>query len=439
MTVSARANFGNWNVLHFDANGDGTSNDTTFFRQAIARGLADGGKVMLPPGRYGLVAADFDAAVPLVGSSNLVIEGADPDQTVLTFVNDDINARLISLVDCNNITFRNLGFDGRRTAAAPLNYNSAVVVRGGNNIRFDNCRFVNTGFAGIEYGTHSKFNTGDDLVADASTRLNGLRIEKCRFENNYGYGAIVQGGGAWSNIKILNSDFGRFGQWAVTASSMNGNAPTEVCLDIEISGNRFDSGFVGSAGFTEKSVILAENEINGLTISRNKFRNVFRDVLSSAIDIRNTLAGTELSNFTVEQNQVFNFLGAGDPETSGILLNATEGTLSGGQLQGNIINDARNSVTFDTVLGGVIKEVGINVNTLRAAEIGVSHENRSTPLQQLAFNSNTIVGPVRGLRIEAQNSSIVGNVVRDPIGNPSPLAIEILAGSTNVTQADNTV
>ena len=65
-------------VRAFDAKGDGTTNDGTFFINAIASLLAQGGgKLFVPAGTY-LIDTMLDINVPIV------IEGAGSSATILT-------------------------------------------------------------------------------------------------------------------------------------------------------------------------------------------------------------------------------------------------------------------------------------------------------------------------------------------------------------------
>ena len=65
------------NVKHFGAKGDGKTDDTQAFKDAIAK--TNDGAVYVPPGTY--VITDFIE----IRKSNLVLRGAGPDQTILYF------------------------------------------------------------------------------------------------------------------------------------------------------------------------------------------------------------------------------------------------------------------------------------------------------------------------------------------------------------------
>lgn len=155
------------------------------------------GTVILPPGRYPLNLRDTQGRLmPLrVRNSDVTLQGAGGDQTVLFRAAEDDDSRMLAMVlSTGNARVRVTGI--RFEGVSILNPDGQEISFGkeigvylvdAENFRVDHCFFTHTGFAGVRTDGHSSG------VVDHSTFDDNFK----RRVNTDGYGVAVYGTDRW--------------------------------------------------------------------------------------------------------------------------------------------------------------------------------------------------------------------------------------------------
>ncbi len=100
----------------YGATGDGTTDDTTSIRAAIAAIPASGGTLFFPCGTY-IITKPAENAALKINASNITIRGPNRDCAILKYPNTTTDAAMIGICEsgsptCDNITIRDLTLDG---------------------------------------------------------------------------------------------------------------------------------------------------------------------------------------------------------------------------------------------------------------------------------------------------------------------------------------
>ena len=160
-------NLGVYNVKHYGAKGDGTTNDAAAINAAItAANTAGGGTVFLPPGVY-IVNKTINAAGVLV-KSNVRVVGSGRDATTIRSANAQGDMHVLIVADATNAEVRDLTVDGNRAGSGGAG-GHGVSIGNSSKIRIVDVRSVN----GQHYGVGMQSGTMDDIWID------GVLVEDC--------------------------------------------------------------------------------------------------------------------------------------------------------------------------------------------------------------------------------------------------------------------
>ena len=269
------------NVKDYGAKGDGTTDDTTAFRNAVAAVPANGAVIVVPPGQYKIVGSGgvgFDISgvrVHFLGAGpRSVNEGLLSGSVIftptasLTLVKH-VNASIFQ----NGPVFENITFGE--------NVGSGVTLVQLNNVNthlFRNCSFIG--------------NTGNSstvgLSLDGSSDISYGLVDFCYFRNcqtgfkqaspnvsitrvNNSYFVSGAGGSAMSNYKLIDATGSGV---AVTNCKFEGNDNTGAIaisvngLGCRVFGNSFEGCPIGVDGVAQASqkymgLIVANNDFTG--------------------------------------------------------------------------------------------------------------------------------------------------------------------------------
>jgi len=197
-------------VKDFGAVGDGVTDDTDAFREAVSSSL---GVVYVPPGTYLINASSISSGV--IMKSNVYLVGAGQEATILKALSfNSANYRLLEFNNVENCGVSNLTIVGDRdtnTATGEQGHGINITTTGKNyNIRVENVT--------------SKDNFGDGIRI--GRRADKIFVSNCVFDNNRRQGMSLTGG---ENIYVENCQF----------TNTNGTAPQ---MGVDIEPNNTDAG-----------------------------------------------------------------------------------------------------------------------------------------------------------------------------------------------------
>lgn len=316
-------------VKDFGAVGNGSTNDTTAIQNAINY-LSAGGSLYFPAGIYLIYSTDANYLSLKIASSNITLFGDGSASVIKASDNQSILA-MLALQGGNNVTVKNLCFDGNRqnngTKLAP---GGRCVYVYSSNVKINNVEFKNSNFSGTWLG-------GDSTLGDTGS-IENIEILSCNYHDNGGWTSTgtcsaIFGPNASTTVKkvsILNSIF----ENNYPPSGPNDSAAINLsCQDVIVNGNFLKNNYnvnggqmaitsVTSAGVMDgvgsgRAIITNNNIIQtgtlngditgGIEIFSSKCiisNNIITGATSSAIYVEGTLATSSryvlISNNTVD-------------------------------------------------------------------------------------------------------------------------------------------
>lgn len=161
-------------VKQYGAVGDGVTDDTNAFKEAITA-VGDSGTLFVPNGTY--LVSD---AIPLV--SNMVLAGA-ANAVIVRAANNLENYEVVAIHNVENVTVRNLTIKGERATHTGTTgeWGNVVSIKGSKNIRIEDCVCSNGWGDGVYIGTG---NNGCENVSIVdctidNNRRNGISVINC--------------------------------------------------------------------------------------------------------------------------------------------------------------------------------------------------------------------------------------------------------------------
>lgn len=326
--------------------GDGSTDDTTCFTNAVAGGNKH---LFVPEGTYLI---NSQIAV----ESNTTIECASPERTVLKLKSGSSAVTMFRMASRSNVSFRNCTFDGNYPNVSGA-YTIGLYFSASNNFKVEGNRFRYWGYADAPdftagyHDTHSIFITGS---------RNGL-IKKNRYNSNFGgFDVQIQATGATitdgpsSGIIITDEQMGvsnlSDGQsnvnWWDTQSATAGYYVANS-TDVTLSNNQIFGG-----------IRLSQNSYSGPPFGKGgaiRFINVIRGSITG-----NVVRGLTVGYGTVSVTQ-------GSPTVTGTntLFSTLDPLIYGTNSDKNTILIFEGSSTeykFDTVLSTTSGTLTANVD-----------------------------------------------------------------------------
>ena len=161
-------------VKQYGAAGDGVTDDTDAFKEAITA-VGASGTLFVPNGTY--LVSD---AIPLV--SNMVLAGA-ANAVIVRAENNLENYEVIAIHNVENVTVRNLTIKGERATHTGTTgeWGNVVSIKGSKNIRIEDCVCSDGWGDGVYIGTG---NNGCENVSIVdctidNNRRNGISVVNC--------------------------------------------------------------------------------------------------------------------------------------------------------------------------------------------------------------------------------------------------------------------
>lgn len=194
------------NVKYFGAKGDGTTDDTQAFNNAISYQQSNGGVLLIPYGTYIINS-------PLIFSSTVHILGVNMPTLKLKTGFTGANASLIYLNNVNNVSIINIKIDGNRSNITQpfggilgfkCNYtkieNVDVINSAGIGIGFSNSKYTTLRYCRVTYTGNSKPGIWFDADLGGEYLNSYTVIDNCEASFSDLDGFLIN----VNNIKIIN-------------------------------------------------------------------------------------------------------------------------------------------------------------------------------------------------------------------------------------------
>ena len=388
-------------VAWFGAVGDDSTNDTTALTRAISVFASNGGTLVFEPGS----AYRHDAEFNISNVDDLVFDGQGATIAALNGTSTSAGHGCLIFNSCNNITVKNFALDGNR-ANRTLSINDNYLLR---FIACDDCVVLDVDAIN---SCLDGFNLAGDTASSLSNRCHRCKFVRCSADNSYRLGFSILAG------YDIGIDSCRF-------TNSNGTSP-QGGIDIEPNAGVLapsaeniiitNSSFSGHAG---AAVTLYDGaDVVGVRISKCNFSDshggiavysndtiitdcVFDDFTAgnSVIHVRSNANRASIANNIIKNCA----LPAGT--VAGILVEsgATDVIISG-----NILHDftdthmygIHNSAENTIIIGNIVRDI-LNYATILAGD-GVSLIN------------NVIIGArYTGAYVTGKGARLIGNTVLD--------------------------
>jgi hypothetical protein len=407
-------------VKDFGATGDGVTNDTTALTNAFA--AANGKALYFPAGTY------LTNPLTLNSSYNNIFVYGDGAGSILKLVGaatGSPSAAILSLVQCANISFAQLKFDGN-SAAQSSNSTWCVYMRdGATNIKFNDVWF---------------FNSYDDNVFLAAFTgwlpVKNVSFTDCRFQTNLAPNN--------SNVQLWNTEDIKFQgcyftDWTYDAIAINYFSPA-------VNGGLIvDSCYFQN---TNSDLFAIEAVANGGAGGTNEFRIKNVVISNNIFDANNktTLGASGISGWMDYASITGN---TWRRSGSGSWRQGIEAIGNYWTISGNILDDGRIVVSADSVASSG-KNYTVTNNSVRVnggSEMYAIQVGYDGTFDGLVISNNTIdligiTGPNSGgINIGTYNfSAIVKNAIcsgntishNSAVTSVNGIRFETAAGSQNI-------
>lgn len=227
------------NVRALGASGNGRSDDTSAFRQAIRNVGSSGGIIFVPPGTYRVGALDSPGNVSWVG-----VPGA-------SVLRQNGGPYLISASRVANVSFQDLTFDGNR--GGRIDAAVVVVQDGARRVSIDGCTIQRGAGSGV-------------AVVDAACSITNCLIQDVGF-----FGVVVN---SRQDVRIVGNEIVNIGNKGIYAFRPRREAVRLIIADNFISRVRADAGGDGPYGNAVNIYRADDVLVQGNHVANCKFSGI---------------------------------------------------------------------------------------------------------------------------------------------------------------------
>jgi hypothetical protein len=372
-------------VKEYGAAGDGTTDDTTPFINALASLASTGGVLRLPKGNYALASASL--AAPIAIPAGVMIEG---DNATITVTGSSVTASIFRSTNVNNTGVRGVRFVGNGQGTGYTN---------GNAITF----------------LHS---------AAATAHMTGCYVKDCYFDNfktTYWVQVLAQNATyTLSNYQITGNSFTSRAGNSITPSDISMNA-SFICVfgDASVTGK---CGFglicnnTGDATYV-KTGVQVFHSVKGAIVANNIFDNAGQTGANDDCGAYAIFAYADPTDTHGDLIITSNILR--NPRSIGIYV---RGDWPRTQVLDNEIYAVTDTTTATLPKGGICMLAGTDfavknnyVNTAAAYAYFWQPNATNTTLRAI-FDNNSDYGCGTGLRLNIFGASVNGMRVSNHVG-----------------------
>lgn len=358
------------NVKEFGAIGDGVTEDQVAFQAAVDYLKANGGgRLYVPTGTYILhkTTPGWNGTFNMIAAEGIEMFGDSNTASILKRKNVTPigDTHIVRIINSNNISVHDLGFDGSRETGNQDQMHGVYVLNS-NNITLEKLKI--TRFRGS--GTYL-IGGNDAFCSSPPCKDINITIKDSIFDDNYRAGSANQGG--IENISYLNNIYSNTGpgqalDFEPTGSRLGAKNVTITGNNFGSSGGSYIISLAGnSATLMAQNFSVSDNTMNGGVLIGKMDGMTFSDNTVNGGGARSLDIKTAVKNLTVTNNHL---------ESSGIEAIHLVGTnVSNIEFSGNNIYQLATS-------GGSNTEAGIYSE-------GVGQ-------QDFKVLNNNFVGPVGG-------------------------------------------
>ena len=377
-------------VKDFGATGDGTTNDTTAFSNAIASGAAT---IYVPKGTY------MVSTIDLTNKNNITIVGESKTLSIIKLINSSNNMTILCTTS-TNITIKGLTVDANRANQTSgvhgirLADTDGIVIE---DVIIQNCK---TYGIGIQAGTNKNLNFNRFIIKN--TGADGIDFKDKNDAND--------------NIIITNGFIGNFGLDATDKPAIDCRGPVNISnINIELNNNLNIGIRLRQDGGNGEQGSGNINNINILGIGSNSYYGIYTEP-------------------TTVQDYSFNNI---------YVKNANLGVIrSIGGLFNNLVAEGGSSDSFS--VGGTDTIIN-NLKIRNAGNRGVDIEANSANVRIIGFhitNSDLTGNKATAIRVQsgATNTVISGGFITSgmSIGDSEP-STTVLRDIVNVDTTSNLI
>jgi hypothetical protein len=442
-------------IRDFGAKGDGHTDDSAAFDEAIRALPVTGGKILVPAGTYMLRAIHTNPlhVLNLSNKRNITITGEGSDTTILRMAPASYQSAIhvILIRRSSGITLEDLTIDGNN---GDILYNDehshGIQIESSTDVRIDGIRFQNSGGDGVRL-------FGGSAGGGWAERI---QIENSQFEDNFRNGISLQR--ATRHVVIRGNTFERISDQSISAEPTGNNAPTDITVEGNLIRHANKNTAVAIAGIGPHDVLKR------LTFRNNRLENAAAHFLwaDSLVVEGNVILGDsyhsplrmeDVSETTVSDNDLdakaqegigtLQILNDDEDLPSRIILRDNridvaaglsgiylrdpwkDITISGNEVQGS---GGGTGIIFESILVNETRRAGISVvdNSVDSFKNGIAFISRGDPYFDVEIRSNSI-GHDQGFTYETIGilfmgtgpyqafahllSNIIGSEIRTPI------------------------